>query len=71
MIRPDPKVIKAVALAVRQYPEILNYLEEWRMHELEMLPNAINNPTVSQGRCQVLGELYRFAKDAPSIAVKI
>jgi len=71
MIRPDPKVIKAVALAVRQYPEILNYLEEWRMHELEMLPNAINNPTVSQGRCQVLGELYRFAKDAPSIAAKI
>jgi len=71
MIRPDPKVIKAVALAVRQYPEILNYLEEWRMHELEMLPNAINNPAVSQGRCQVLGELYRFAKDAPSIAAKI
>jgi hypothetical protein len=71
MIRPDPKVIKAVALAVRQYPEILNYLEEWRMHELEMLPNAINNPAVSQGRCQVLGELYKFAKDAPSIAAKI
>jgi hypothetical protein len=71
MIRPDPKVIKAVALAVRQYPEILNYLEEWRMHELEMLPNAINSPAVSQGRCQVLGELYRFAKDAPSIAAKI
>jgi len=71
MIRPDPKVIKAVGLAVRQYPEILNYLEEWRMHELEMLPNAINNPAVSQGRCQVLGELYKFAKDAPSIAAKI
>jgi len=71
MFRPDPKVIKAVALAVRQYPEILNYLEEWRMHELEMLPNAINNPAVSQGRCQVLGELYKFAKDAPSIAAKI
>lgn len=71
MIRPEPKTIKAVALAVRQYPEILQYLEEWRMHELEMLPNAINNPAVSQGRCQVLGELYRFAKDAPSIAAKI
>ena len=71
MIRPEPSVIKAVALAVRQYPEILQYLEEWRMHELEMLPNSINNPAVSQGRCQVLGELYKFAKDAPSIAAKI
>lgn len=71
MIRPEPKVIKAVAFVVRQYPEILEFLEEWRMHELDMLPNAINNPAVSQGRCQVLGELYRFAKDAPSIAAKI
>lgn len=71
MIRPDPQVIKAVALAVRQYPEILKYLEDWRGHELDMLPNVINNPAISQGRCQVLGELCKFAKDAPSIAAKI
>jgi hypothetical protein len=71
MIRPEPKVIKAVATAVRQFPEILEYLEQWRMHELENLPVTINNPAVSQGRCQVLGELYKFAKDAPSLAAKL
>jgi len=71
MIRPEPKVVKAVATAVRQFPEILEYLEQWRMHELENLPVTINNPAVSQGRCQVLGELYKFAKDAPSLAAKI
>jgi hypothetical protein len=64
-------VIKAVATAVRQFPEILEYLEQWRMHELENLPVTVNNPAVSQGRCQVLGELYKFAKDAPSLAAKI
>lgn len=71
MIRPDPQTIKAVGLAVRQYPELLRFLDEWRMHELEMLPSAINSPAVSQGRCQVLGELCRFAKDAPLLAAKI
>ena len=71
MIRPEPKVIKAVAMAVRQYPEILQYLSDWRTHELENLPNAVNNSAVSQGRCQVLGELYKFAKDAPDLAAKI
>lgn len=71
MIRPDPKVVKSFALAVRQYPELLQFLDSWRTHELEMLPSVVNNPAVSQGRCQVLGELCRFAKDAPELAAKI
>lgn len=71
MIRPDPRVTKALASAVRQYPELMQFLSDWRAHELDMLPNVINNPAVSQGRCQVLGELYRFAKDAPELAAKI
>jgi hypothetical protein len=71
MIRPEPKVIKAVAMAVRQYPEVLEYLHAWRMHELDNLPYTVNSSAVSQGRCQVLGELYKFAKDAPDLAAKI
>jgi hypothetical protein len=71
MIRPDPKIIKSVAMAVRQYPEVLEFLGQWRMHELENLPAAVNNTAVSQGRCQVLGELYKFAKEAPEMAAKI
>lgn len=71
MIRPDPAVIKIMATVVRQYPEMLQFIFSWYEHELTQLPNAVNNPALSQGRCQVLGELYRFAKDAPETAAKI
>lgn len=71
MIKPDPRIVKTVAAVVRQHPELLEWIGEWRTHELDQLPNAINNPAVYQGRCQVLGELYKFAKDAPSLAAKI
>lgn len=71
MIKPDPQIVKAVAAVVRQHPELLEWIGEWRTHELDQLPNAINNPAVYQGRCQVLGELYKFAKDAPSLAAKL
>ena len=67
MRHPDPKVIKALASAVRQHPEILEWLQEWRDQEFESLPYASNTPALSQGRCQVLGELYKFAKEAPHI----
>lgn len=70
MIRPDPKVIKALALSVRQYPELLDWLKEWRYHELEQLPQAVNNAALMQGRCQVLGEIYKLAKESPELAAK-
>lgn len=65
---PEPKVIKALALSMRQYPEILEWLGDWKSQELESLPFASGSPTVAQGRCQVLSELYKFAKDAPEHA---
>jgi hypothetical protein len=70
VIRPDPSVVKALALAVRQHPELLDWLKTWRMHELEQLPNAVNNAALMQGRCQVLGELYKLAKESPELAAK-
>lgn len=70
MIRPDEKTVKAMALAVRQYPEILEYIAAWRTHELEQLPQAINNAALMQGRCQVLGELYKLVKESPELAAK-
>jgi hypothetical protein len=70
MIKPDARIIQALAVAVRQYPELLDWIRDWRMHELEQLPHAIQNPALQQGRCQVLGELYKFAKDAPTISAK-
>lgn len=70
MIRPDERTVKAFAIAVRQFPEILEFLAAWRMHELEQLPNAINNAALMQGRCQVLGEIYKLAKESPELAAK-
>jgi hypothetical protein len=71
MIKPDPRDVKIVATVVRQHPEFLEWLARWRMHELERLPSATNNPAVFQGRCQILGELYEFAKESPAIAAKL
>ena len=71
MIKPEPQVIKSMATVVRQHPEFLAWLANWRQHELDQLPNAVNNPAVFQGRCQVLGELYKFAKDSPSLAAEL
>ena len=71
MIKPDEKVVRTIAAVAQQYLEFTTWVELWRQHELEQLPNAVNNPALSQGRCQVLGELYKFVKDAPAIAAKL
>lgn len=71
MRKPDEKTIKAVANAVRQYPELLEWLGDWRTTELEQLQFAVGNPALSQGRCQVLSELYKFAKESPETAAKL
>jgi len=70
MIRPDEKTVKALAIAVRQYPEIMEYIASWRTHELKQLPHAVNNAALMQGRCQVLGELYKLVKESPELAAK-
>ena len=71
MIRPEPQVIKGLAMAVRQHPEILVWLEGLQAHEMKRLPYAVDNPAVFQGRCQMLVELIEFAKEAPAIAAKL
>lgn len=70
MIKPEPNIVKAMATMVRQYPELLEWLEAWRTHELEQLPSAMNGTAVLQGRCQILGELCKFAKNSPALAAK-
>lgn len=71
MIKPEPQVVKALALTVRQYPEILEWLKQWEMYELRRLPNAVNNPAVFQGRCQVLSEVVSLAEESPVLAAKL
>ncbi len=70
MIRPTDEVVKAMALIVRQYPQVLTFLKEWKAHELEQLPFASGASAVSQGRCQVLAELVKLATNSPDLAAK-
>lgn len=65
-----PEVIHALANSVRQYPVIQEWLGEWRMSELERLPSIGQNVTLAQGRCQVLGELYKLVSESPDLAAK-
>lgn len=70
MIRPTDEVVQAFAMVVRQYPQVLTFLTEWKSHELDQLPYATNTSSVSQGRCQVLAELVKLATKSPDLAAK-
>ena len=70
MKQPTPEIIHALANSVRQYPVIQEWLGEWRMSELERLPSIGQNVTLAQGRCQVLGELYKLVSESPDLAAK-
>jgi len=71
MIKPEPQVVKAIALFVRQHPEFLVWLRDWERRELKRLPNAVEHPAVFQGRCQVLGEMVDLVEESPAIAAKL
>jgi hypothetical protein len=71
MIKPEPRIIKGLAMSVRQHPELLEWLDGLLVHELKRLPYAIDNPAVFQGRCQMLVELIEFAKETPAVAAKL
>ena len=70
MKQAPPELILALANSVRQYPVIQEWLGEWRMSELERLPSVGQNVTLAQGRCQVLGELYKLVSESPDLAAK-
>ena len=71
MIKPEPHIIKGLAQAVRQHPELLVWMEGVLAQELKRLPYAVDNPAVFQGRCQVVVELIEFAKNTPAMAAKL
>ena len=65
MINPKPEAIKSLATVCRSYPEILDWLKEWRDHELSTLPSVLQNTALAQGRCQVLSEVTKLIKQSP------
>ena len=70
MIRPEPDVIKALAILARQHPQALEWLEGLLNHELKQLPNVTQNVSLAQGRCQVLKEIYPLVKESPDNTAK-
>ena len=70
MIRPDLEVVKSLATVERQHTDIVKWLEAWRKHELEQLPNVTQNVALAQGRCQILAELVKLIKESPEYAAK-
>lgn len=71
MIRPDAKTLQGLAIVAKQYPEVLDFFDAWRLRELETLPSVTNNVALQQGRCQVLGEIVKLVKEAPSTAAQV
>jgi len=65
MINPKPEVVQSIATVYRQYPEVLEWLKEWRDHELQTLPSVLQNTALAQGRCQVLSEITRLIEQSP------
>jgi hypothetical protein len=70
MKRPDPRVVKALALTARQFPEVLDWIEGWYRQELEQLPSVGQNVALAQGRCQILKELHDLVKKSPALAAE-
>lgn len=71
MIKPTPQIIKGLAMAVRQHPEVLEWLEGALTHELKRLPWVLDHSAIVQGRCQIVTELIEFAKESPNLAAKL
>jgi hypothetical protein len=70
MKRPDPNVVDATLRIRKQSPEFYLWLKDWYYSELERLPSAGQNVALSQGRCQVLKELYELFDKSPDIAAQ-
>jgi hypothetical protein len=68
MKRPDPRVVKDLAVVTHQYPEVFSWIADWYRHELEQLPSVGQNVALAQGRCQVLKELHDLMKKSPDMA---
>jgi hypothetical protein len=58
MLRPNPEQLKQIQMIARQFPGFADFLNAWRMEELETLAGSTgNNTDVMRGRIQTLTEL--------------
>jgi|SanBayMetagenome_1026888.scaffolds.fasta_scaffold230480_2 hypothetical protein len=69
-MRPTPQQLQTIARVAKQHPEFVDWLTEIRSQELDSLPYVVNNPQLTQGRCQMVTEIIKLLKDAPSLAAR-
>ncbi|WP_299077103.1 hypothetical protein [uncultured Paraglaciecola sp.] len=65
MMRPTPDDLTASANVAVHSKQFVDFVNRWKQHELEGLPVS-QNAAVAQGRCQVLQELVKLFRDAPT-----
>jgi hypothetical protein len=71
MIRPEPEIVQMMARISAHYPEFAKWLNDWRMHELERLPDiAPGIVGTAQGRCQVLTELCKLVNSSRDLSAQ-
>ena len=71
MIQPKPELVEMIARMASHYPEVSKWLNEWRQHELEQLPNVSTaSVATAQGRCQVLTELCKLVNNSRDYAAQ-
>lgn len=71
MIRPEPELVQLLARVATHYPDVVKWMNDWRQHELEQLPNvSATSVSLAQGRCQVLTELCKLVNQSRDFAAQ-
>lgn len=71
MISPDERQILMLAHISTGMSGVLEWLDTWAKVELDRLPVVpAEKVAVAQGRCQVLQEITKVLREAPSLAAQ-
>lgn len=70
MKQPSREQAEQLAKAMRSFPLVKQWIEEWRQYELELLPNAFQNVGQAQGRCLALTEMVKTIERSIDTAAK-
>lgn len=63
-MRPTPDELESIAKVAKAHVRFVEFIQRWRITELERLPTAMTGVERMQGRCQVLRELNDFLQPA-------
>lgn len=63
-MRPTDDEAMSIANVAKGHVRFVEFVQRWRLTELERLPAAMTSVERMQGRCQILGELEAFLQAA-------